>query len=376
MGEQISYALKIDGRPASSDVLGAIKTIEVEDHATMADMLRLRLAVAVAQSGSSWTILDDGTFARLAHVQLSVTVGSGDATPLISAYVVETDARFSNDPGGSELTVVAMDATVLMHLEERVKQWPNMADSDVASAIFSDGAYGFTPVVDATKLVRNEKDHTLTQRGTDIQFLQHLAERNGYEAFLDLTDDGTVQGHFHPQRTDGQPQGTLTVNMGSATNVNGFRARFDMLGPTTAQGNVVDVRDGKQNGSADQQSQSGMGSDESTAQQRPRHVLLSGLGMGQAAEVQRYAQAVVDRSAWAIVAEGELNTAAYGGVLRAKMPVMVRGAGRTFSGRYYVERVLHTIGSDGTYTQRFTMRRNALGLTGSERFTDDGALAS
>jgi phage protein D len=376
MGKQISYALKIDGQPASSAVLGAIKTVEVEDHATMADMLRLRLAVAVARSGSSWTILDEGTFARLAHLQLTVTVGSGNATPLISAYVVETDARFANDPGGSELTVVAMDPTVLMHLEERVKQWPNMADSDVASAIFSDGAYGFTPMVDPTKLVRNEKDHTLTQRGTDIQFLQHLADRNGFEVFLDLADDGTVQGHFHPQRTDGEPQGTLTVNMGSATNVNRFRARFDMLGPTTAQGNVVDVRDGKQNGSADRQSQTGMGSDESTAQQRPRHVLLSGLGMGQAAEVQRYAQAVVDRSAWAIVAEGELNTAAYGGILRAKAPVMVRGAGRTFSGRYYVERVLHTIGSDGTYTQRFTIRRNALGLTGSERFTDDGALAS
>lgn len=96
--------------------------------------------------------------------------------------------------------------------------------------------------------------------------------------------------------------------------------------------------------------------------------------MAQAGEVQRFAQSVVDRSSWAIVAEGELNTLAYGGLLKAKQPVMVRGAGRAFSGRYYVERVLHTIGSDGSYTQRFTLRRNAIGLTGQENFRSDDAL--
>ena len=105
-------------------------------------------------------------------------------------------------------------------------------------------------------------------------------------------------------------------------------------------------------------------------------MLLSQHGMAQSGEMQRYAQAVVDRSSWSIVAEGELNTVAYGGVLKAKQPVMVRGAGREFSGRYYVERVLHIIESDGTYRQRFTLRRNAVGLTGQERFKDDDALAS
>jgi len=97
--------------------------------------------------------------------------------------------------------------------------------------------------------------------------------------------------------------------------------------------------------------------------------------MAQTGELQVLAQAVVDRSAWAIVAEGELNTVAYGGVLRAKRPVSVRGAGRQFSGTYYVEKVLHSFTADG-YKQRFTLKRNALGLTGSEKFSDDGGLPS
>jgi hypothetical protein len=38
--------------------------------------------------------------------------------------------------------------------------------------------------------------------------------------------------------------------------------------------------------------------------------------------------------------------------------------------------VLHTIVGDGTYTQRFTLRRNAIGLTGREDFRSDDALPS
>jgi phage protein D len=108
---------------------------------------------------------------------------------------------------------------------------------------------------------------------------------------------------------------------------------------------------------------------------RPRKVLLSQTGLAETGELQAYAQAVADQSAWAITAEGELNTVAYGGVLRTKRPVEMRGAGRQFSGTYYVERVLHTLRGD-EYTQRFTLRRNALGLTGQERFVEDGALPS
>lgn len=377
MASQITYALAVDGTPASPALLNAVKQIDVEDHTEMAAMLRLRLAVAVRDDGSGWTLLDDDTFPRLTRLRLSITVGSGKALPVIEAHVIETATQFTSDPGGSLLVVVAMDPTVLMHLEERVKPWPNMKDSDVASAIFSDRAYQFTPVVDDSRWSRDENDHTLIQRGTDIHFLQQLADRNGFECFVELNaDSGALEGHFHPPRHDAQPQGVLTVNMGEATNVDRFRARFDMLGPTTAEATTLDVEDGSdQSGEAETATQEGLGREEATANDRPRKVLLSQLAMARSGEAQRYAQAVVDRSSWAIVADGELNTVAYGGVLRAKRPVMVRGVGRTFSGRYYVERVLLSIGGDGSCTQRFTLRRNALGLTGRERFQSDEGLS-
>jgi phage protein D len=378
VAKEITYALTVNGAAASAALLNAVKQIEVEDHAKMADMLRLHLAVAVRENGSGWTLLDESLFTRLANLKLSVTVGSGSAIPLINAYVIEVDTNFSSTPSGSELVVTAMDPTVLMHLDEKVKPWPNMMDSDVASSIFSDASYKFTPVVESTKWSRQENDHTLMQRGTDIQFLQQLAHRNGYECFVTMNDAGDIEGHFHPPKHDAQPQGTLTINMGAATNVNTFRAKFDMLGPATAQATTLDPDDkSAQKGQADNSSQSdGMGGAPAVPADRPRKVLLSQLGMAQAGEVQRYAQAVVDRSSWAIVAEGEVNTVAYGGTLKAKQPVMVRGVGQQFSGRYYVERVLHQISADGSYVQKFTLRRNATGLTGRENFQSDDGLAA
>ena len=61
------------------------------------------------------------------------------------------------------------------------------------------------------------------------------------------------------------------------------------------------------------------------------------------------------------------------GVQTCALPIYVRGAGQQFSGIYYVDRVLHTFTGNG-YVQKFSMRRNALGLAGQENFTEDNAL--
>jgi len=77
VAKAITYTLTVNGTAASAAVLNAVKQIEVEDHAAMADMIRLRLAVAVKEDGSGWTLLDESLFTRLANLKLSVTVGSG-----------------------------------------------------------------------------------------------------------------------------------------------------------------------------------------------------------------------------------------------------------------------------------------------------------
>lgn len=371
----VTYIVSIDGVPISQELLQAIQQIEVEDHATMADMLRLRVVIGVKDGASGWSVVDDEIFSRLANIRIAVAVGSGRAETLINAYVIETNATFANQPGTSILNVVAMDPTVLLNLEEKVKPWPNMADSDVANSIFTSPDYKFVPVVDTTTWRRQENDQTMIQRGTDMQFLQQLARRNGFEIYVETNGTtGLVEGHFHAPRLDLPPQGVLSVNMRDATNVNSFNARFDMLQPSTAQATNLDVESQEnQQAQATRSRQTTMGSETALAAQRQRRVLPSQTGLTRSGELQAYAQAVADQSALAITADGELNTVAYGGLMRAKRPILVRGAGSQFSGTYYVERVLHVLTGD-SYKQNFTLRRNAAGLSGKESFVASTAL--
>ena len=74
-----------------------------------------------------------------------------------------------------------MDATMLMNLQEKVMAWP-MPDSQIAQAIFAQ--YIITPMVSPTLPSLVETEGTTTQRGTDIRFLRRLAQRNGYECFV------------------------------------------------------------------------------------------------------------------------------------------------------------------------------------------------
>jgi phage protein D len=369
----ISYILDINDTPASPEVLDAIQQIEVEDHAYMADMLRMRIAIGVKDGCGNWNVLDDDVFSRLANVKLIMTIGSGPSEMLISAYVIEMNASISNQPGQSVLDIIAMDPTVLMNLEVKVRPWPNMADSNIATSIF--GEYGFIPIVDQTQPSRDEVNVTTIQRDTDMKFLTELAARNGYEVYVEVNPQtGITEGHFHSPNLEQTRQEVLSVNMGEYTNVNSLNPRYDMLRPTKAKTIGIDVEtQSDQEARIENQSQEVLGTRDSLSGDRIRSVLLSQSGLYQTGELQNYAQAIADQSSWAITADGELNTVAYGGVLRAKRPVEVRGAGQQFSGTYYVERVHHVISGD-SYRQSFTLRRNALELTGQERFIPTNSL--
>jgi phage protein D len=370
---EVSYQLRIDGREAPLEVIDAVQRLEVEEHASLASIMRLTFAIAVAQGGSRWTVIDDDLFPRLAEVALSIKRGSGDPEPVLTGYVIEAKAVFGEEPGASTLDVLAMDASVLMNLEERVRAWPNMADSDIAESIFGD--YDLSPVVDTSQPTRQEDDVVPIQRGTDMQYLRWLAERNGFDVFVASGASG-VEGHFHAPKLDDPPQGVLTVGFGGASNVPSLTVTRDALRPTTARAQQLEAESQESHsGEAETVSLKDLGGKSVLAEDRQRATLIARTGLVDAAELQTYAQGVVDRSSWAIRAEGELVSDQYDGILRARKPVSVRGVGRTLSGTYYVERVLHAFTPEG-YAQQFTLRRNALTLSGQEDFSESEALAS
>ena len=65
------------------------------------------------------------------------------------------------------------------------------------------------------------------------------------------------------------------------------------------------------------------------------------------------------KNAEAVSCSGSLDVTRYGGVLKARQLVGVRGAGPAFDGLYYVKSVTHKI-KRGEYKQDFTLTRNGL----------------
>ena len=365
-----TFSLTIDGQPVDGEALAQLQTVEAEEHLRMADMLRLVFNIDVNEENSGWRILDDDIFLPLANLQLQITVGNNDPVTVIDAYVVETQVSLSNNPGESTMTVVAMDASVLLSQNEVVRSWAGMAYSDIAGTIFNE--YGFSPEVESTDVTYEEDKTLIVQRGTDMQFLQLLAGRQGFDVYIDVDpSSGSLTGHFGPLQLEDEPQGLLTIHMGQSSNLNYLNVRWDMQRPIEVQVDNIDSESGEdQSGSASESDLPLLGGDSLFEATTPRMSRLLPAGATIDAELETLAKGLSNRSGFAVIAEGEVDTDNFGAVMRAKRTITVRGAGRTYSGVYLVERVLHAF-MDGQYTQSFTLRRNALSPRTQDDFTPE-----
>lgn len=361
----LTYRLLIDHRPAPASLLETAESLEVEQRSDAAAMFRLRLPLSQSQIGR-YHPLDDGLFRPLTPVAVQVSLGPTPGLTLINGFVSAVRADYGEAP---TLEVVGMDHTAtVMNLEEKVRAWPNMADSDIAAMIFSE--YGITAQVTPTQPIRMAGDTTVIQRGTDIRFLRTLAERNGFECSVTTAPLAPVPaGYFGPPRAAEPPQATLSVNFGTETNVTGFAVHYDMLTPAAARIANIDAADGSsQDADVTELGVAKLGADSTLEHlDHPSLILLSRSGLVTGDELQTYAQGQVDRTAWAVTAEGTADPRRLGALLEVGRPVLVRGAGSLFSGAYLVDRVLHGWSAEG-YSMRFRLRRNATGLKGTEVF--------
>ncbi len=239
------------------------------------------------------------------------------------------------------LNVVAMDPTVLMNLDEKVKPWPNMADSDIASAIFADAEYKFTPVVDATQWSRQENDHTLDP-ARHRHPVPAAAGRPQRLRVLrgDQRPHGDVEGHFHPPRHERSRRACCRSTWARPPTSTASTPATTCSGPPRRRRPPSTSRVAQNQPATGRQLRGLTELGEATALDAApaARVLLSQTGLAAPARCSATRRPSSTGRRWSIVAEGELNTVAYGGVLRAKRPVMVRGVGQQFSGTYYVER--------------------------------------
>jgi phage protein D len=358
-GEQI--AVKIDGQELSDLYQGMALEVELDDE--LAAMCRIALPLSQAMDGT-WSLLDD---ARLqVWKQITVQAGFGDGLEdIFSGYITQVRPDFPSDAGSCRLEIFAIDGSVLLDREDKLKDWPDKTDSDIASEIFE--SYGLTAQVDATDVTHESDVSTVLQRESDMQFLRRLALRNGFECFV----DGDT-GYFRAPVLDDEPQPVLAAHFGEDTNLRTISFEVNALSPANVTMTQIDrstkdilqavVSTGDRRALGQVASAGLLQGGVTAAQVQVARAVATG-----SPEMTALCQGLVNRGDWFVTGTGEISANAYGHVLKPRATVTIKGVGEPYSGLYYVTHVSHVFSTDG-YVQRFKVVRNGLKPTGSEDF--------
>lgn len=395
---QRAYQIAFNGTPAEQDFYGDVVSLRVEENSTMASTFQLQLAISLTDEGS-WTHIDEDELALFTKVSIRIgfTSGAGLAgtlgaiaadsgggneglVPVFDGYLTSVNFQASSEPGKSRLDIGGMDTSVLMSLEEKIATWKDMSDSEIVQQIAA--SYGVEIQADPTSTVHQENDVTIVQRSSDIRFVQELAQRNGLEFYFETDKDtGEVVAFLRAPQLDSTPQPDLAIQFADISNLRSFSASVMGLRPLSVKMLQIDVKANSPNsaqvgdtqfptlGKNDLNALVGGPLDSLlTPKDAQAQMLVLGTPSSDAGELQTMAQAVRDEAGWFIAARGEINSEAYQNVLRPHRLVNVKGAGSTYSGKYYVTRVTHEMKGDGSYTQNFEARRNARDVADTDTF--------
>lgn len=364
------FIVEVAMAPLPQPFMQALRLVEIETAVGQAATFRLHFDLSRNFMGD-FDVLALDIFRPLLPVTIRLSALFGLPLCLINGFIRQARMGARNDPGRSTLEVTGMDklGTLMQHIQLPFT-WPNLPDAAIAAAIFA--RYAVIPVVVPTPPTRTMLDTTTTQREHDAAWLMRLARRTRYEVYVQPDPVlGLDMGHFHPPLTTSPPQGVLSVDFGSQTNLISFDVNYDMLAPTSV---VTASSDPKTRVPVPAVAPAGidppMGLEPALNRILPPPVELDfGGDAANPAEAQTQALARATRSSRAVRATGQVDGIKLARPLLAGLPVLVRGAGREHSGQYYVTSVKHRISRDD-YTQDFSAYRNAVGLTGAEVFID------
>ena len=352
--------------PAPVMVLEALRDVEVTQ--SDRDPSGFRISIAIGRAGVE-DVLDNPLVALLdVNMRVIITV-IFDITPtvLMDGLVTRRDVIPGDEPGQGLLVLTGKDLSVALGRDVKQTEHPAQDETVIATKIAASyPQYGMIPKVVPPLVVDPPipVDRTPQQNCSDWGFLKQMARRHGYVVYVEAGPvPGTNRLYWGPPGVVGLPQKALSVNLGPESNVSGVSLGQDALTTRLVQGQVKDRFTGKTvpilaivptrptlGLVPETLSQAGS--------QKTTWIPTSGYNMAQA---QAAAQAVLDLSSDdSITVSGTLDSLKYNGVLRARRPVDLRGAGFGFNGSYLVRSVTHNI-SAGNYTQAFSLSRNERG---------------
>jgi hypothetical protein len=349
-------------------VMDALDSVEVTVRDVGASGFQLTFLIDKQSPLQILFLLTGGSPLLFMRVVLVATV-NGVSNVLIDGVITNHSIAPGDKGSNSTLTITGADLTALMNQSD----WSGFpfpacpAEARVALILAKYAVFGVIPVIIPSVLIDVPLpiDQIPSEQGTDLDYIRALADRVGYVFYLNPGPTaGTSTAYWGPQIKFGPVQPALNADMDAYTNVESLHFNFDQqqnkiptvfiynqqtgvsipipippitplnppLGlipplPTNIPPDLTPVRDDLSKRSIPQ-------------------AIMIGL-------------ATASQWADAVTGEGSLDVTRYGGVLKARQLVGVRGVGPAFDGLYYVKSVTHRI-KRGEYKQNFSLTRNGL----------------
>lgn len=353
---QAEFRIRFDDDWATPEELDEVESIVVEQAMDMAWEARLRLPICLDEHGR-WTGRAAERVRALERVRIALRPSGGDWTPLIDGPVVGRDTERSSAPGESVVTLIVHDDSAFLNRRAEIESFDDRSDSEIATAIYETAdAIRATNVEETESPEEGRVPREIVRRGTQIQVLRGLAERNGLHAYvLPGESPGESIGVFAglPDRVDGLPP---LVLLGDDRNVDRFHTRYDGTGPTELVGSALSIEDKSvvtYRSRVRDQRLIGDTAPFEDDDEPPNEVVASGPD-GQLGLRERLDRLARQRGL-AFLASGSTRPGCYAGVLEPYRLVVVRMGRTPASGRYLVNSVTHRL-TRSQYRQEFTLR--------------------
>jgi hypothetical protein len=347
--------------PASYAVMDALVDLEVYNNDTELDAFRMTFTIG-KESPLDYGLLTNGYFDPPSRVVIIVLVNAQPQV-LIDGIITHHQVISGRQPGQSRLIVTGDDFTKKLDLEPKSATFPNQSDSGIVTQLL-ENYDGLVPAVMETTDTPAVTDRVPSQQETDLGCIRRLAKRNGFVFYIEPTEVPTVNtAYWGPDNRLGLPQKALSQDMGPATNVEELNFTFDALAPVTP---VITIVEPLTKLSIQIPLPSGLSPSLAGIASTPlRKTVPRDAASLSFTEAARMALALITGSSDSVTAEGKLDALRYGQALRSRRLVDVRGAGRSYDGTYYVQKVTHHL-QRGQYAQSFTLKRGGQGATGDQ----------
>ncbi len=297
------------------------------------------------------------------RVVLIVTI-NGRPQPVFDGVMtnVEVQAGQNGQPG--TITVTGEDLTKVMDLIDFSGiPYPAMPiEARVAIICAKYAAFGIVPLPIPALFpdVPIPIDKIPAHQGTDLAYLQQLAEQVGHVFYIEPGEVPlTNVAYFGPEIKVGPPQPALNIDMDAHTNVENLNFSFD---PTKGVLPIVFIQNPQTRVPIP------IPIPNLNPLQPPLGVLptpLANIKMMKDTAKMNPMQAIskglneARKSQDSVSGTGKLDVLKYGRLLRPRKLVGVRGAGVAYDGLYYVNSVTSTI-KRGEFKQDFNLTRNGL----------------